>query len=48
MRYATVLVVLIVAAVAQAEVTWETDFEGAKLRALKEGKLLFLDFYTDT
>ena len=32
---------------AQADIAWEKDFEKAKRRAAAEGKLLFLDFYTD-
>ena len=27
--------------------TWEKDFEQAKLKAAAEGKLLYVDFYTD-
>jgi hypothetical protein len=26
---------------------WEKDFEQAKLKAAAEGKLLYVDFYTD-
>ena len=30
-----------------AGIAWEQDFKKAKLRAAAEGKLLYLDFYTD-
>ena len=28
-------------------ITWERDFEKAKARSAREGKLLYIDFYTD-
>lgn len=27
--------------------TWEPNFEAARLKAAEQGKLLFIDFYTD-
>ena len=30
-----------------AGIAWEQDFEKAKRKAAAEGKLLYLDFYTD-
>lgn len=27
--------------------TWETNFEVAKLKAAEQGKLLYIDFYTE-
>lgn len=29
------------------EVAWERDYEEAKARSTREGKLLFIDFYAD-
>jgi thiol:disulfide interchange protein len=37
----------LLAAAAQADVTWERDFEKAKARALEEDRLIFIDFYAD-
>jgi hypothetical protein len=38
---------LLLAAAAWADIRWESDFERAKARALKEDKLIFIDFYAD-
>jgi hypothetical protein len=40
-------VVAVLAGLAHAGITWERDFEKAKARALKEDKLIFIDFYAD-
>lgn len=37
----------LLAAAAHADVEWLRDFEKAKARALKEDKLVFIDFYAD-
>ena len=45
----TGLAVLLLATSAFAGgINWESDYERAKERAVLEGKLLFLDFYSDT
>ena len=38
---------VLLAAAAHADVSWLRDFEKAKERALKEDKLIFIDFYAD-
>jgi thiol:disulfide interchange protein len=38
---------VLLAAAAHADVSWLRDFEKAKERALKEDKLVLIDFYAD-
>jgi hypothetical protein len=38
---------LLAAPGARAGVSWESDLEKAKERAIREDKLLFIDFYAD-
>jgi thiol:disulfide interchange protein len=46
MRWMAVLG-LLAAAASAADVSWERDFDKAKERAVKEDKLIFIDFYAD-
>jgi len=42
-----ILAVFLIASAATAGVNWERDFEKAKTRAVREGKLLFVDIYAE-
>ena len=42
-----VMAVAALLSAASAGVVWEQDFEKAKLRAVREDKLIFIDFYAD-
>jgi hypothetical protein len=38
---------VLLAAAAHADIDWERDFEKAQERALKEDRLVFIDFYAE-